>query len=41
MHAQGGTHEEMPLPANLVVDGAPRFLAEAGMCFGVVKGEVM
>ena len=31
----------MPLPVVLVVDGAPRFLAEAGMSFGMVKGEAM
>ena len=41
MHLQGGTHEEMPLPVVLVVDGASRLLAEAGMSFGMVKGEVM
>ena len=40
MHLQGGTHKEMPLPVVLVVDGAPRFLAEAVMSFDVVKGEV-
>ena len=38
---QGGTHEEMPHPAVLVVDGAARFLAEARVCFGVVKVETM
>ena len=38
MHLQGGTHEETPLPVILVVDGASRFPAEAGMSFGVVKG---
>ena len=41
MHAQRGTHEEMPLPASLVMDGAPRFLAEASVCFGMVQGDVM
>ena len=40
MHLQGGTHEETLLPVVLVVDGAPRLLAEAGMSFGMVKGEV-
>ena len=35
----GGTHNEMPLPVSLVVDGASRLLAEAGVSFGVVKGE--
>ena len=40
MHLQGGTHEEMPLPVGLVVDGALRLLAKAGVSFGVVKGEV-
>ena len=41
MHLQGGTYGEMPLPVVLIVDGAPRFPAEAGMSFGMVKGEVM
>ena len=40
MHLQGGTHEETPLPAYSVVNGAPRFLAEAGVDFGMIKGEV-
>ena len=40
MHLQGGTHREMPLPVVSVMDGAPRFLTEAGVSFGVVKGEV-
>ena len=35
------THKETPLPVVLVMDGAPRFPAEAGMSFGMVKGEVM
>ena len=39
-HAQGGIHEEMPLPAILVVDGAADYLAKARVGFGVVKGEV-
>ena len=30
-HAQGGTHEETPLPGNLVVDGTARGGAEAGV----------
>ena len=41
MHAQGGTYKEMPFPASLVVDGAPRFLAEASVCFGMVQGDVV
>ena len=41
MHLQGGTHKETPLPMCLVVDGAPGLLAEAGVDFGVVKGEVV
>ena len=40
MHLQGSTHEEMLLSVGLVVDGAPTLLAEAGVSFGVVKGEV-
>ena len=40
MHLQGGTHKETPLPVGLVVDGAPRLLSEAGVSFGVIKGEV-
>ena len=41
MHLQGGTHEETPHPAVLVVDGAAGFLAEASMGFGVVKVKVV
>ena len=41
VHLQGGTHKETPLPVVLVVNGAPRPPAKAGMSFGVVKGEVM
>ena len=41
MHLQGGTHEETPRPAVLVVDGAAGFLAEASMGFGVVKVKVV
>ena len=41
MHLQEGTQEEMPLPAFLVVNGAPRLLAEAGVSFSMVKGEVV
>ena len=37
---QGSTHKEMPLPAHSVVDEAPELLAEVGMGFGVVEGEV-
>ena len=29
--------EEMPCPVVLVVDGATQFLAEASVCFGVIK----
>ena len=36
---QGGTHEEMPCPAGLVVDGTPKLFAEGRMGVGVVKGE--
>ena len=38
---QGGTHEETPRPAILVVDGAARVLAETGVGFRVVKIEVV
>ena len=38
---QGGTHKEMPHPASLVMDGAARLLAEAGVSFGVVKVKVV
>ena len=38
---QGGTHEEMPRPAILVVDGAARVLAEARVGFCMVKIEVV
>ena len=41
MYLQEGTHEEMPLPVVSVVDWTPRFLAEAGISFGMVKGEAM
>ena len=34
---QRGTHKEMPCPAVLVMNGAARLLAEAGVSFGVVK----
>ena len=36
-----GTHKEMPLPVCSVMDGAPRFLAEAGMCFSMIQEEVV
>ena len=32
--------QRVPLPAHSVVDGAPELLAEVGMGFGVVEGEV-
>ena len=35
MHVQGGTHEEMPLPVELIVDGAPGFPTEARVFSGV------
>ena len=38
---QGGTHEETPHPAILVVDGAARILAEARVGFRMVKIEVV
>ena len=38
---QGGTHKETPRPAILVVDGAPRVLAEARVGFRMVKVEVV
>ena len=38
---QGGTHKETPCPAILVVDGAPRVLAEARVGFHVVEIEVV
>ena len=41
MHLQGGTHEETPRPAVLVVDGAAGFLAEASVGFGMVKVKVV
>ena len=41
MHLQGGTHEEMPLPVCLVVDGAPGFLAKTKVGFGMVPGKVV
>ena len=40
-HAQGGTHEETPLPAILVVNGAAGLLIEAGVGFGVVEDKVV
>ena len=40
MHLQGGTHEETPLPVVSVVDWASRLLAEAGVSFSMVKGEI-
>ena len=38
---QGGTHEETPFPAILVVDGAAGLLTKAGVSFGMVEVEVM
>ena len=38
---QGGTHEETPHPAVLVVDGAAGFLAEASVGFGMVEVKVV
>ena len=38
---QGGTHEEMPHPVMLVMDGTTSFLAEAGVDSGVVKVEMV
>ena len=38
---QGGTHEETPHSAILVVDGAARLLAEAGVSFGMDEAEVV
>ena len=40
-HIQGGTHEEMPHPVMLVMDGTTSFLAEAGVDSGVVKVEMV
>ena len=40
-HVQGGTHEETPCPAILVVDGAARLLAEAGVSLGIVEVEIV
>ena len=40
-HAQGGTYEETPLPATLVVDRAARFLTEAEVGFSMVKVKVV
>ena len=40
-HAQGGTHEEMPCPVILVVDGTARLLTEAGVSLCVVEVEVV
>ena len=41
VHLQGGTRGETPLPVVSVMDGAPRLPTEAGVSFGMVKGEVM
>ena len=41
VHVQGGAHEETPLSASLVINEALRFLAETGMDFSVVQGEVV
>ena len=41
MHMQEGTHKEMPLPAELIVDRAPGFLTEAGMFSDVRQREVV
>ena len=38
---QGGTHEEMPLPVILAMNGAAGFPTEAGVGFSVVKVEVV
>ena len=38
---QGGTHEETPRPAILVVDGAAGFLAEASVGFGVINVKIV
>ena len=38
---QGGTHEETPRPAILVVDGAARLLTEASVGFGMAKVKVV
>ena len=40
-HAQGGTHEETPLPGNLVVDGTARGGAEAGVFSSMRQWEVV
>ena len=40
MHSQGGTHEETLLSVSSVMDWASGLLAEAGVSFGVIKGEV-
>ena len=40
MHLQGGTHEETPHPAVLIVDRAAGLLAEAGVGFGMVEVKV-
>ena len=41
MHLQGGTHEETPHPAVLIVDRAAGLLAEAGVGFSMIKVEAM
>ena len=38
---QGGTHEETPRPAILIVDGAAGLLAEAGVGFSMTEVEVV
>ena len=40
VHLQGGTHEETPRPAVLIVDRATGLLTEAGVGFSMVKVEV-
>ena len=37
----GGTHEETLLPAHSIMNGAPGLLAEAGVDFSIVQGEVV
>ena len=41
MHVQEDTHEEMPLPILLVVNGAPELPAKVGVYLGMVQGEVV
>ena len=38
---RGVLHEETPLPVELVVDGAPKFLAEPRMFSSVEQGEIV